>query len=114
MARSAELLQAELDRFEELLTDLLEISRFDAGAAVLDAEPADLVPLVARVVAGMWAAGRAARLRAGGQPARRGVIAEVDPRRVERVLRNLVGNAIEHGEGGRSRSRWPPTRPRSR
>ena len=43
MARSAELLNAELDRFEELLTDLLEISRFDAGFAVLDAEPTDLV-----------------------------------------------------------------------
>ncbi len=42
MARSAELLQAELDRFEALLTDLLEISRFDAGFAVLDAEPTDL------------------------------------------------------------------------
>ena len=35
------------------------------------------------------------RRRAGRTP----VIAEVDPRRVERVLRNLVGNAIEHGEG---------------
>src|SRR3954467_9727776 len=37
-ARSAELLQNELDRFELLLTDLLEISRFDAGAAVLELE----------------------------------------------------------------------------
>ena len=35
-ARSAELLQNQLDRFEALLTDLLEISRFDAGAAVLE------------------------------------------------------------------------------
>src|SRR3712207_9171941 len=42
VARSAELLRAELDRFERLLTDLLEISRYDAGAAVLDPEPADL------------------------------------------------------------------------
>src|SRR6185503_15239311 len=48
-ARSAELLQAELDRFESLLTDLLEISRFDAGFAALDAEPTDLVPVVRRV-----------------------------------------------------------------
>src|SRR3712207_8101488 len=40
VARSAELLRAELDRFESLLTDLLEISRYDAGAAVLDADPA--------------------------------------------------------------------------
>ena len=49
VARSAELLQAELDRFEELLTDLLEISRFDAGFAMLDSEPTDLVPVVHRV-----------------------------------------------------------------
>src|SRR3712207_9149950 len=55
VARSAELLRAELDRFEALLTDLLEISRYDAGAAVLDSEPADLGALVARVVDGMQA-----------------------------------------------------------
>ena len=48
--RSAELLQAQLDRFEELLTDLLEISRFDAGAAVLEAEATDLVVLSRRVI----------------------------------------------------------------
>ncbi|HEY9377988.1 MAG TPA: HAMP domain-containing sensor histidine kinase, partial [Jiangellaceae bacterium] len=40
--RSAELLQAQLDRFEALLADLLEISRFDAGAVVLNAEPVDI------------------------------------------------------------------------
>ena len=50
VARSAELLQAELDRFEGLLTDLLEISRFDAGRRVLDVEPADLAPWSPRVV----------------------------------------------------------------
>ncbi|MFI7606636.1 MtrAB system histidine kinase MtrB [Micromonospora sp. NPDC049366] len=99
VARSAELLQAELDRFEELLTDLLEISRFDAGFAMLDAEPTDLVPVVHRVVERL--AGLAERV---GVPIELDlpdteVIAEVDPRRVERVLRNLVGNAVEHGEG---------------
>nr|WP_246141300.1 MtrAB system histidine kinase MtrB [Micromonospora olivasterospora] len=99
VARSAELLQAELDRFEELLTDLLEISRFDAGFAMLDAEPTDLVPVVHRVVDRL--AGLAERV---GVPIELDlpdapVIAEVDPRRVERVLRNLVGNAVEHGEG---------------
>ncbi|GAA0729677.1 HAMP domain-containing histidine kinase [Dactylosporangium roseum] len=98
-ARSAELLQAELDRFEGLLTDLLEISRFDAGFAALDAEPTDLVPVVRR--AGERLASLAERC---GVPLRvdtpdTEVIAEVDPRRVERILRNLVGNAVEHGEG---------------
>ena len=47
---AAELLQTELDRFETLLVDLLEISRFDAGAAVLEAEDVDVVDAVDRVV----------------------------------------------------------------
>jgi two-component system sensor histidine kinase MtrB len=99
VARSAELLQAELDRFESLLTDLLEISRFDAGFAMLDAEPTDIVAITRRVVDRL--AGVAER---AGVPVRallpdEPVIAEVDPRRVERVLRNLVGNAVEHAEG---------------
>ncbi|HEX6968022.1 MAG TPA: MtrAB system histidine kinase MtrB [Micromonosporaceae bacterium] len=99
VARSAELLQAELDRFEGLLTDLLEISRFDAGFAALDAEPTDLAPVVERVVGQFdQLAARldvALEVRLPPSP----VIAEVDPRRVERILRNLIGNAIEHGEG---------------
>jgi two-component system, OmpR family, sensor histidine kinase MtrB len=97
-ARSAELLQAELDRFESLLTDLLEISRFDAGFAALDAEPTDLVPVVQRV--GERLEGLAERCGVEIQVAvpDSPVIAEVDARRVERVLRNLVGNAVEHGE----------------
>lgn len=99
VARSAELLQAELDRFEELLTDLLEISRFDAGFAMLDAEPTDLVPVVNRVVQRLTALaeriGTSLEVEIPDGP----VIAEVDPRRVERILRNLVGNAVEHGEG---------------
>ena len=99
VARSAELLQVELDRFESLLTDLLEISRFDAGFAMLDAEPVDLVPLVVRAADGLAPvaerAGSAVHVAVPDEP----VIAEVDPRRVERILRNLIGNAVEHGEG---------------
>ncbi|AGL14684.1 histidine kinase [Actinoplanes sp. N902-109] len=98
VARSAELLQAELDRFESLLTDLLEISRFDAGFAALDAEHTDLVPIVQRVAERLEGlaerVGVTIELRLPDTP----VIAEVDPRRVERILRNLVGNAVEHGE----------------
>jgi two-component system, OmpR family, sensor histidine kinase MtrB len=99
VARSAELLHNELDRFEALLSDLLEISRYDAGAAVLMTEPQDLTQVVDRVVAGMspLAARHCCELRVS-QPAHP-VVAEVDVRRVERVLRNLVGNAIEHGAG---------------
>ncbi|WP_422774903.1 MtrAB system histidine kinase MtrB [Plantactinospora sp. WMMC1484] len=97
--RTAELLHAELDRFEDLLTDLLEISRFDAGFAMLDAEPTDLVPVVHRVVDRLESLASRCdvplRVTVPDSP----VIAEVDPRRVERVLRNLIGNAVEHGAG---------------
>ena len=50
--RAAELLQRELDRFETLLVDLLEISRFDAGAAALDLDDVNLTDVVHRVVDG--------------------------------------------------------------
>jgi two-component system sensor histidine kinase MtrB len=98
--RSAELLQAELDRFEELLVDLLEISRYDAGAASLDAEPTDLRALVRRAVeqAQPLAEAKGIDVDLSGLPAEP-VIAEVDHVRVERVLRNLVVNAVEHAEG---------------
>jgi two-component system, OmpR family, sensor histidine kinase MtrB len=98
-ARAAELLQAQLDRFEALLTDLLEISRYDAGAAVLDAESIDLRDLTRRVADGALPLaerkGTAVRLDFPAYPC----VAEIDSRRIERVLRNLVVNAIEHGEG---------------
>ena len=97
-ARSAELLQAELDRFEALLTDLLEISRFDAGAAVLSVAPVDLRSLSASVVQAHAVLARAygarVTVRAVGD-----CRAEVDARRIERILRNLLVNAIEHSEG---------------
>ena len=98
VARSAELLQDEVDRFESLLNDLLEISRYDAGFAVLDAEPTDVRALVRRVVDALRPVadsyGSDLVVRLPEAP----VIAEVDPRRVERMLRNLLGNALEHGE----------------
>ena len=99
VARSAELLRAELDRFEGLLTDLLEISRYDAGAAVLDAEATDLGALVERVVGGVTSLAERHESPLLVVLPEEPVIAEVDSRRVERVLRNLVGNAIEHGAG---------------
>ncbi len=98
-ARSAELLQSQLERFETLLVDLLEISRYDAGAATLDAELVDVCDLV------RGSADDAQQLaeRRGGRiefrlPAT-GCFAEVDRRRVERILRNILVNAVEHGEG---------------
>ncbi len=99
VARSAELLHNEIDRFESLLTDLLEISRFDAGAAVLDLEATDLRHTSERAVESVaaLAALRGSRLEviATEGPC----VADIDPRRVERILRNLLINAVEHGEG---------------
>lgn len=97
--RSAELMQQQLDRFEDLLADLLEISRFDAGAATLDAEARDLRDVVSAAVdqAVPLAAAKGSWLSVA-QPAQR-CVADVDPRRVERVLRNLLVNAIEHADG---------------
>jgi two-component system sensor histidine kinase MtrB len=97
--RSAELLQTQLDRFEDLLADLLEISRFDAGAAVLDAEGRDVRDVVVAAAdhAFPLAERRGSWLRVV-LPEKRAV-ADIDPRRVERILRNLLVNAIEHAEG---------------
>jgi two-component system sensor histidine kinase MtrB len=96
--RAAELLQTELDRFETLLVDLLEISRFDAGAAVLDLDDVNLTDVVRRVVDGTRSLAdqrsTTIRIRAPEAPC----VAEADVRRVERIVRNLVTNAIDHAE----------------
>ncbi len=98
-SRSAELLQTQLDRFEALLSDLLEISRFDAGAAVLDPEQVDLRSVVERVVEAASPLterkGSEVRLLLPDSAC----LVDCDPRRIDRVLRNLVINAVEHGEG---------------
>jgi two-component system sensor histidine kinase MtrB len=97
-ARAAELLQTELDRFEMLLADLLEISRFDAGAAVLESEDVNLVDVAHRVVerTRLLAEQRGVQVvvRSPDHPC----LAEADVRRVERIIRNLVTNAIDHAE----------------
>jgi two-component system sensor histidine kinase MtrB len=98
-ARSAELLQSQTERFEVLLTDLLEISKHDANVATLDAEPADICDIVRRSAddAQHLAERRGSRIEFR-LPAQ-ACVAEVDRRRVERILRNLLVNAVEHGEG---------------
>ncbi len=96
--RAAELLQIELDRFETLLADLLEISRFDAGAAVLDAEDVNLVDVVHRVVdmTSTLAAKNSTRIVV--HDPQTPCVAQADVRRVERIVRNLVTNAIDHAD----------------
>ncbi len=95
-ARSAELLHHELDRFENLLTGLLEISRFDAGAAALHLDRVDLVDVARRVVAGMALLAEDAGVRLVLIPPDLPCVVEADSLRVERVVRNLVGNAIDY------------------
>jgi two-component system sensor histidine kinase MtrB len=97
--RSAELLASQIERFEVLLADLLEISKHDANVATLDAEPADMCDLARRSAddAQQIAERKGCRIefRLPAEPC----IAEVDRRRVDRILRNLLVNAVEHGEG---------------
>lgn len=98
-ARTAELLHTQVERFEVMLADLLEMSRYDAGAVELDVEPTNLVRLVEESLEGIrpLADERSSELRLvapGGY-----FEADVDARRVRRILQNLLGNAVDHGEG---------------
>jgi two-component system, OmpR family, sensor histidine kinase MtrB len=97
-ARAAELLQRELDRFETLLADLLEISRFDAGAAQLDTDDVNLVDVAHRVVDMTRVLAEQRGVAVLVQAPDHACLAEADVRRVERILRNLVTNAIDHAE----------------
>ena len=100
--RAAVLLERELERFENLLEDLLEISRFDAGVINLEPVEVDLSGLLDEVVDALdpIAHGRKVEVglevdRSQGQP-----LVAADPRRLDRVFSNLVKNAIEHTEQG--------------
>ena len=99
LQRSAELMQRQLVNLDAMLADLLEISRFDAGAMALNSQPADLADLVENVVemAGPLARedGVTVTIERSGD-----TFATVEHRRVERIVRNLLVNAIEHADGG--------------
>jgi len=98
VARSAELLATQIERFDALLADLLEISRFDAKAAALLADRGDLAAVIRQVLTDL-----APLAQERGVPIRQHfddseMLAEFDARRIERIARNIVGNAIEHAE----------------
>ncbi|WP_136609620.1 MtrAB system histidine kinase MtrB [Sinomonas albida] len=99
--RSAELLYNQVERFQALLNDLLEISRFDAGVARLDLEPQDIVSVVRNVIdaAAPIAVSCGSEVRLYSRAS--SIVVDMDARRIERVLRNLLLNALEHGEGNR-------------
>lgn len=96
VARSAELLISQIERFESLLTDLLEVSRFDAQAAILEVEAIDIVVLVKETIDYVHPSqDRIINLKAPNSP----VMVDVDPRRIKRIIRNLISNAVDHREG---------------
>ncbi|CAM2940514.1 MtrAB system histidine kinase MtrB [Skermania piniformis] len=99
LRRSSEIMVAELDRFESLLGDLLEISRHDAGVADLSLERADVRLCVRGAVTTVRHIASEADTELIVDMPAEPVNADIEPRRVERILRNLLANAIDHGEG---------------
>ena len=96
--RTVELMNTEIERFSSMLADLLEISRFDAGVAALELDEVDLGTLVASEVQAQetfaHSQGSELRLHLDGAAS-----AQLDARRIRRIVRNLLTNAIDHGEG---------------
>ena len=99
LSRSAELMQNQIERFEVLLADLLEISRYDAGAVVADLETQDLNAVVGASIASIEPLAHAKNTEIRIDLPKGPVEAEFDAKRIERLLRNLLSNAVEHGEG---------------
>ena len=88
--RPAELVVADIARLRRLVEDLMEISRLDAGRGAIRIEPVDLASLVDATIR---ARGWIDRVRVQGAAA----VVESDRRRLEQIVANLVGNALEHG-----------------
>jgi two-component system sensor histidine kinase MtrB len=90
--RAARLVSQETLNLTGLVNDLIEISRFDSGVAALTLNEVDVAELVrATLRARGWSESVLTEL----PPA---VTARLDPRRVDVILANLVGNALRHGE----------------
>lgn len=98
-ARCAELLQRQVERFLHLLNDLLEISRFDAGAGELEATTVDLVALTRSVVEEHTSIAQDHHTSIHYRPKQSLAFVQADSRRISRIVRNLIANAIEHSEG---------------
>ena len=96
IARSSELLINQIDRFELLLSDLLEVSRFDAEAASLGVVTFDISNLVQKTVDYLHPS-KSSLFEIDSSS--KSIQIEGDPRRIERILRNLITNAVDHGEG---------------
>jgi two-component system sensor histidine kinase MtrB len=99
LRRSAELLHGQIERFETLLSDLLEISRYDAGAVRAELEIHDLNQIVGMAIASIDPLAKKRGSQIEIDMPKQDVLAEFDSRRIERLVRNLLANALEHGEG---------------
>ena len=88
--RPAQMLVEDVDRLRRLVDELMEVSRLDAGREDLRTEPVDLGSLVAGLLRSRgWETSVSLRAK--------DVVLETDPRRVERILSNLIENALAHG-----------------
>ncbi len=90
--RAAELLVTDVARLRSLVEDLLEVSRFDASAERLATEPVDLGRRLTALVAARLPS---ATLELPDEPC----VIETDPRRVDRIVGNLLDNARVHAPG---------------
>ena len=95
-AKAASLLLHQTNRFENLLNDLLEISRLDAGVARLNTQPVDLGAVTSRVIEGLEEVARDLGVKIETEISSTTGLAECDEKRVDRIIRNLISNAIEH------------------
>ncbi|MFI9384251.1 ATP-binding protein [Kutzneria sp. NPDC052558] len=89
--QAARLVSQETRKLTRLVEDLMEVSRFDAGAAKLALDDIDLAGAIA---ATLRARGWLGKVDAELPP---GVVARLDPRRLDVIVANLVGNALKHG-----------------
>lgn len=98
IARSAELLLGNIDRFERLLEDLLEVSRFDAEVAILEPVDFNLISLINRSIEDLELVAKENGTEIIFSPNTEDLPINADVRRVERVLRNLLNNAVDHAD----------------
>ncbi|MDH6580112.1 HAMP domain-containing sensor histidine kinase [Kitasatospora sp. MAP5-34] len=91
IAPAVRLVVSETRRLSDLVENLMEVTRFDAGTAKLVADEVDIADLIMSCIDGR------AWYDAVELDAPRGVLARVDPRRLDVVFANLIGNALKHG-----------------